>query len=244
MRFFERALKQIIKQTLIRPIKSMFKGWSGEQLTALNMWFSLDDQIYKRFHDIILPSTNGTTQIDHILVSHFGVFIIETKNKTGWIFGSEDQASWTQIVFKEKYSFQNPLRQTFRQRRILSEFIKLDEAYIHPVIFFAGECEFKTQMPSNVIASDLGGYIKKYQERDLSPDKVIDIVNILEKHSKESALTHSDHLRSLSERHNSKTICPKCGSHLIQKKARKGPNEGSTFLGCMNYPQCRFTRNA
>ena len=59
----------------------MFKGWIGEQRTELNLWFSLDKELYRRFQDIIIPSSNGTTQIDHILVSPFGLFIVETKNK-------------------------------------------------------------------------------------------------------------------------------------------------------------------
>ena len=70
----------------------MFKGWIGEQRTELNLWFSLDKELYRRFHDVIIPSSNGTTQIDHILVSPFGLFIVETKNKKGWIHGSETQS--------------------------------------------------------------------------------------------------------------------------------------------------------
>lgn len=80
------------------------------------MWLSLDREVYRKFHNIILPSKNGTAQIDHLLVSIYGIFIVETKNKKGWIFGSENQSEWTQTIFKEKYSFQNPLRQTFRQK--------------------------------------------------------------------------------------------------------------------------------
>jgi len=90
----------------------LFKGWIGEQKTALNMWFSLSANTYRRFHNIILPSKNGTTQIDHPLISRHGLFIVETKNKKGWIFGSENQSKWTQTLYKKKYTFQNPLRQT------------------------------------------------------------------------------------------------------------------------------------
>ena len=47
----------------------MFKGWIGEQKTEFNLRFSLDKKLYRRFHDVIIPSSNGTTQVDHILVS-------------------------------------------------------------------------------------------------------------------------------------------------------------------------------
>ena len=60
---------------------SIFKGWIGEKKTAFRMWLFLNNRTYKRFHNIIIPSSSGTTQIDHLVVSPFGVFIIETKNK-------------------------------------------------------------------------------------------------------------------------------------------------------------------
>ena len=93
----------------------MFKGWFGERKTQFNLWFSLNKELYRRFHDVIIPSDNGTTQVDHVLVSPFGLFIVETKNLKGWIYGSESQSKWTQVVYKNKYSFQNPLKQTYKK---------------------------------------------------------------------------------------------------------------------------------
>lgn len=207
------------------------------------MWLSLAKRIYNRFHNIIIPASNGTTQIDHLLVSPYGIFIVETKNKSGWIFGAENQAKWTQTLYGKKYSFQNPLRQTYRQKKILAEFLPVDESYIHTVIYFVGDCKFKTQLPSNVINSRLGKYIKQFKDRILVPEEIDRIVGKLERHVSESLLTTRDHIRSLRERHSSTTVCPKCGSNLVERTARKGPNAGSKFLGCENYPRCRFTRN-
>ena len=74
-------------------------GWFGEKKTTFHMWLSLDSNVYRRFHDVIIPSKNGTTQIDHLLVSPYGLFIVETKNRKGWIFGSENQPKWTQTLY-------------------------------------------------------------------------------------------------------------------------------------------------
>lgn len=208
------------------------------------MWLSLNKRIYNRFHNIIIPASNGTTQIDHLLVSPYGVFIVETKNKGGWIFGSENQAKWTQTLYGKKYSFQNPLRQTYRQKKILAEFLPIDESYIHTVIYFVGDCKFKTQLPLNVINSGLGKYIKKFANQALSQDEINRIAEKLEQHTSESTLTTKDHVRSLRKRHSSTTVCPKCGANLKLRTAKKGPKAGSKFLGCENYPRCRFTRNA
>ena len=222
----------------------LFKGWIGEKKTTFNMWLSLDAKIYRRFHNVIIPAKSGTTQIDHILVSPYGLFIVETKNIKGWIFGSENQSKWTQTLYRKKYSFQNPLRQTFRQKKTLSDFLDIDESIMHIVVYFVGDCQFKTQLPANVLKSGLGRYIKKFRNRVLSPEGVDRLIRALEKHVSESSLTTRDHVRSLRERHASSTVCPRCGSNLIVRTAKKGPNAGSKFLGCENYPRCRFTKNA
>ena len=80
----------------------VLKGWFGEKKTTFFMWLSLNKDIYHRFHNIIIPSDNGTTQIDHLLISKYGIFIIETKNIKGWIFGSEKQERWTYVKWNEK----------------------------------------------------------------------------------------------------------------------------------------------
>ncbi len=222
----------------------LLRGWIGEKKTTFIMWLSLDGKIYRRFHDVIILAKNGTTQIDHLLVSPYGLFIVETKNIKGWIFGSENQSKWTQSLYRKKYSFQNPLRQTFRQKKILSNYLDLDESVIHTVVYFVGDCSFKTPLPANVINSRLGRYIKQFRSCILSPEDVDRVIRALERHVSESSLTTRDHVRSLRERHASNTVCPRCGSNLVERTAKKGPNAGSKFLGCESYPRCRFTKNA
>ena len=110
---------------IILKLKSNFKGWVGEKKTSLHLWFSLNKNIYHRFNNVILLSQNGTTQIDHLILSKFGIFIIETKNRNGWIYGSEDRQNWTQSFFHSKFTFQNPLRQTYRQKNCCNGFIPI-----------------------------------------------------------------------------------------------------------------------
>lgn len=206
------------------------------------MWFSLDKQVYVRFHDLILPSTNGTTQIDHLIVSEFGLFIVETKNKRGWIFGSEKQSTWTQTTGGKKYSFQNPLRQCFRQRKVLCEFLEIDESLVKVVIYFAGSARFKTPLPDNVLNSNPGRYIKGFQTPLIGEKQLYQIGSRLTAHRSMSTLTSADHVQSLKTRHASADTCPSCGSKLVERTARKGRNAGKKFLGCDAYPKCRFTR--
>jgi hypothetical protein len=219
------------------------RGWLGEKKTTFNMWLSLDKDVYRRFHNLIILSKNGTTQIDHLLVSQYGLFIVETKNRKGWIFGSADQSKWTQSIYGKKYSFQNPLRQTFRQKKVLSEYLGVEESVIRTVVFFVGDCKFKTRLPENVLNSRLGKYIKQFKN-PIIDSLEIDIIEVQLQNALESPFTNKDHIRSLRERHSSTAVCPKCGSNLVERTARKGPKADSKFLGCENYPKCRFTKNA
>lgn len=223
-----------------KPLNRL-RGWSGEQKTALSMWFSLDADTYRRFHDVIIPAKNGTAQIDHVLVSEYGLFIIETKNRKGWIFGSEKQKTWTQVVYSKKYRFQNPLHQVYRQKKVLAEFLNIATAKIFVVIYFNGDCKFKTPMPTNVRNSGLASYIKSHRPTVFNSEEKEQILQRLNSHVKQSSLTTADHIRSLRQRHNSTTICPHCGGNLVERTAKTGRYIGSKFLGCQNFPECRFT---
>lgn len=140
-----------------------FKGWSGEKAASVSLNLNLDLEAYRIFNDIIVPDTVGSTQIDHAVLSRYGIFVIEVKNYSGWIFGKEKDPQWTQVIRKTKNRFQNPLRQNYRHIKALSDFLKLEEIYFYSVVFFIGDSVFKTKMPSNVINNNLSGYIESYR---------------------------------------------------------------------------------
>ena len=180
-----------------------FKGWLGEftvrQLTALN----LDADTYHQLHDVTLPTEDGTTQIDHIIVSKFGIFVIETKHMSGWIFGRASDPKWTQSFRNHKNSFQNPLRQNYKHTKELNAHLGVGEHKIFSVVVFTGDAEFKTEMPENVMhGRRLVRYIRSkdtvlLSESDLQ--KVLLKINgsMLER----SAETKRQHILNLSKKH-------------------------------------------
>lgn len=221
---------------------NIIKGWLGEKTTTFGMWLYLDKAIYRRVDNVIVPAQNGTTQVDHVLVSLYGIFVIETKNLQGWIFGSADQNKWTQVIYGKKYPFQNPLRQNYRHTKCLSEYLQLDHALFRSIVFFISECEFKTPMPDNVLDRGLAGYIKKFVQPCLSQQQVATIENSLLALKAGRSLSKADHLHSLKVRHESSTKCPRCGSELVERTAKRGAKAGSRFIGCSAYPRCKYTR--
>ncbi|MCR4331434.1 MAG: NERD domain-containing protein, partial [Sulfuricaulis sp.] len=133
-------------------LRSIIKGWVGEVQGTLAKKIFLDPEVYVDINNITIPTSNGTTQIDHVIVSRYGVFVVETKNMDGWIFGDEKNSQWTQSIFGKKYKFQNPLHQNYRHTKALSEFLGIDHDKFISIVMFWGECEFKTAFPPNVMS--------------------------------------------------------------------------------------------
>ena len=91
-----------------------FKGVIGEFIVNVIFKFSLPKDQYHLIKNVTLPTDDGTTQIDHIIVSKFGIFVVETKNMKGWIFGNATQKQWTQKIYKFSTKFQNPIHQNYK----------------------------------------------------------------------------------------------------------------------------------
>jgi len=180
---------------------SDFKGWSGECAASFSMRLFLNGDTYKFFRDVILPTENGTTQIDHIVVSKFGIFVIETKNMTGWIFGRETDTHWTQVLFQHRYRFQNPLRQNYCHTKNLADFLRLDHSLFHPIIFFVGKCQFKTAMPPTVISSGLPSYIKQFTRPCFDETRVAEIIETIKAVKTNPCFTRRVHLSGLKQLH-------------------------------------------
>ncbi|MDA8239238.1 MAG: NERD domain-containing protein [Nitrospiraceae bacterium] len=218
------------------------KGWFGEKITSAGMWTFLDADKYRRIDNLIVPSLNGTTQIDHVLISAYGIFVLETKNMKGWIFGSPENDKWTQSIYGKKRHFQNPMKQNYRHVRCLMDYLHIEEKIFRPVVFFIGNCKFKTPMPSNVLNGGLIPYVQSFNIACLTTQQVADIEGRLIALRKDRSLTKQVHLASLRDRHESTTTCPRCGAELVRRVAKKGNSTGDPFLGCSTFPKCRFTR--
>jgi hypothetical protein len=224
-----------------------FKGVLGEALVKCTARLRLPDDIYHQLHNVTLPTPDGTTQIDHIFVSRFGIFVVETKNMNGWIFGGENQAQWTQKVFKKSFKFQNPLRQNYKHVKALEAALNVPTEVIHSVVVFSGESTFKSPMPANVTTGrGYITYIKSFSEPVLSELQVQRAVSQIESGRLEATReTHRQHVQQLKTRSNTSAErkCPKCGSSMVLRKAKRGVNAGNQFWGCSGYPKCRVVQN-
>ena len=193
---------------IIKAFKPFIKGKVGEFAVALHVKLYLKDVQYILLNDCTLPDEQaGTTQIDHILLSPYGIFIIETKNYKGWIFGSERQKMWTQKIFKKSYKFQNPLHQNYKHQKVL-ELVLADiiaPEYLHSIVVFMPDCEFKTDMPVNVFRGAAWvDYVKNFKEEVIPAMKLKRIQLRIEKEVLEKSWkTNRIHVENLKQRKES-----------------------------------------
>lgn len=214
---------------LIAILKSpWFKGVFGEFVVNLSANLMLDKDEYHLVKNVTLPTENGTTQIDHIIVSKYGIFVVETKNMKGWIFGSANQKTWTQQIYKHKNKFQNPLRQNYKHVKILEALLAIRDKQLYSVIVFVGESTFKTKMPENV-TSGFGyvRYIKSKKNFVLTDAEVSSILRQIETgrltRSVGTNREHIRHVKSTMTEEAARRSCPKCGGHMVLREAKKGP---------------------
>lgn len=232
---------------LILFFKTPFaKGLVGEAIVNFGIKVLLDKSKYHLIKNVTLPTEDGTTQIDHIIVSEYGVFVIETKNMNGWIFGGEHQKIWTQNLYKHKHKFQNPLHQNYKHCKTIENALGLGAHKIFSVVVFVGDATFKTKMPENVTYSGgLFRYIKSKTNPILSMTEVNSIIAQLESgrlsRTYKTHKDHTSHVKEIIAKKNSESLCPRCGSALVLRVAKQGANAGNQFYGCKSYPRCKYT---
>jgi len=216
---------------IIGFLKSSFmKGVFGEWLVNSAARLFLDKDKYRLFKNVTLPTEDGATQIDHVIVSRYGIFVIETKNMKGWIFGSPQQKTWTQKIYKHTTKFQNPLHQNYKHTQTLQSALRIGTDKIFSLVVFVGDSVFKSPTPENVVYA--GGYIRFIKSKTqpiLTDSEVQDICTKIEsgrlKPSIKTHINHVQHVKEIVEKNqnqvklkpilqNTENPCPKCVSSL------------------------------
>lgn len=277
------------------------KGKQGEKQVA-KVIAKLKKRDFICFNDILLPSygrknTSGdkdycerdayalaTSQIDHILVSTRGIFVIETKSHIGKIIGSEQAQYWEQRLSGQSRSFYNPLLQNASHVKVLKKLLSFvpDEAFVSVIVFteasglnikadkivmkrrlLPDKIIDRTLIPSERVVKKWWNFYKKEIRLDeskivlfldnlleelkrrkkiLTRDEIKEIAEMVENFSINDRKTRKGHIEYAKNtaknisREIRNGICPRCGGMLVVRKTGNGD-----FLGCENFPRCRFT---
>lgn len=226
-----------------KPLIAFFRGKKGELNVNLRLQL-LSSEEYKIINNLLISSHGHTSQIDHVVVSEYGIFVIETKNYKGWIYGSASSEYWTQNIYGNKYQLYNPIKQNQGHIKALSRIL----TDIHPNLFisivaFSRQATLKNRYLDNVVYwNQINRVIRSYSQKRMSAEQVQRTFNTLleaNNTSKDSRKQHVHNVRGQIYRNYvavSNGYCPRCGGKLVLRSGQYGD-----FFGCSNYPHCRYT---
>lgn len=199
---------------------------------------------YESLHDLMISVDGKMSQIDHIVIATTGIFIIETKNLTGIVYGKIRQKNWVQYQSKHhKRQFQNPLHQNYGHMKQLASVLEREESDFETLVVFNERVKLKLDNDLQIIRnSQVVKVIQSYKETKLTDGECQELIIQLRKINIQSYKNKQKHIEQIqqniknSELLIKQNICPKCKTELVKRTGQHGE-----FLGCSNFPKCRYT---
>lgn len=261
-RYIKCSYYQVTKNS---PLQLYFdKGKLGEYMTYKYLRSAENNGAKFLFNIYIPKGEEETTEIDVLMIHAKGLFVFESKNYSGWIFGSEFQKNWYQTLPKgrgrsHKESFYNPVMQNRGHIKHLKVLLG-EDVPMHSIITFSERCTLKkveiksADVPVinrgevyHTVASICG----KIENPLLSEEQIATIYEKLYPYTQVDAATKAQHIENIEKKLDpapaqeqlQTRTCPRCGASLVLRTASRGANAGNKFYGCSNYPKCRFIEN-
>lgn len=209
--------------------------WVRKELKKLNQ----DD--YKVINDLLIKTSDGKThQIDHIVISKYGIFVIETKQYNGYIKGTDYDKNWSIKCGKNRYYIKNPIHQNYGHLKSLSEVLKIPLEEFISIVCISSNA--KLNITSNIAIPIylLISKIKSYTTlKNIEVDKIYTKLNVININNKLEKKKHIEGIKEKQAKYKQSSLnkCPLCGADLVKKKSKYG-----SFIGCSNYPKCLYTR--
>jgi len=129
------------------------KGELGEY--KINIQLDQFPRNYKHLSDLMIEnvkSSTGYSQIDHIIITPYGLFVIETKNYQGMIYGGKDRKTW---LVNGKFKMMSPLVQNYGHIHAVKKIIdSIYHDYFISMVSFTKRCTFKIDEELRKISSN------------------------------------------------------------------------------------------
>jgi hypothetical protein len=221
--------------TNTNSIKATARGAFGEDVVNFVLGRTKEGKKYV-ISDLILDINGKTTQIDHIVINPRGIFVIETKNYSGRIYGSENQLEWTQVLKygKEKHKLYNPLKQNATHVAYVKKLV--GKLPVFSLVVFVKNNVVNINAPNVISVSKLNKRLKSGEDV-LGPSLMKSAYETLL--NNRSSATTEEHVKNIktTQENLQMGICPRCNNKLVLRKGKYGD-----FWGCSNYPKCKFIK--
>lgn len=242
MEWYHILLIVIIIFIFIILTSTVFKGWYGEYIFYLKIKriTKVDGKIIR---NIIVPKKNDnsiTSQIDTLIISRRGIFVVEVKNFSGKIYGNDKSKEWTQCFNygKQKYKFYSPVKQNLTHLKRIKEHLN-DELDLHSIVVFINSDI--SSVESNY-TYDIKSFMDFYNNKKIlySNEQIEYIYNYFIGFKRNKIKTTRQHIENIKEKEKkiNKNVCPYCDKELVIRTGKYGD-----FYACVNYPECKFTKS-
>ena len=233
----------VVPIVLFKILYPKIRGYFGELAVRLRLCM-LPKHKYLVLNDIMISNDYGTHQIDHIVISEYGIFVIETKNYTGLIVGNEYDEKWKECLGKRKYYFNNPIHQNYGHVKALETLLNIEEDKFIPIVCFSNTCRLKVNSNSTVLnLRRLRRIMKNFYKPLIDVENMYYIKDVILQNNIKGYRNRRNHIKNIKIKLKEdqikidNMICPRCGSQLVLRNGKYG-----TFKGCSKYPECRFMR--
>mgnify|MGYP004461354563 FL=1 len=234
-----KVLIMVILCILMEVYYKKFIGMAGEfwvkkELKKLSKEYLVINDVMVKTKD------NYTHQIDHIVISKYGIFVIETKQYNGYIKGNDYDKRWMIKSGKKIFYVNNPLHQNYGHVKSLEEILNLPEEKFISLVCIPSRARVSVKSNNVVRIYELIDKIYSYQEVIINNEEEIyesiKKINIIDKIKRKEHVRNTKKIKSNKDE-LFKNRCPKCGGELVTRNGKYG-----TFMGCSNYPKCRFVK--
>ncbi|MBQ3219167.1 MAG: NERD domain-containing protein [Clostridia bacterium] len=225
----------IIVFLLIRTKSPESRGVVGESRVKTILGQTIEGKKYV-INNLVLNNGSTTSQIDHVLINQKGVFVLETKNYSGEIFGSLNQREWTQVLAYGgvKNKIYNPLKQNATHVYCVKKIVG-SLPVISAVVFVQNNTE-NVQAPNVIKLIELRQFLE-------SGPTVLTVEQMQEAYQKLMSakvdISTSEHVNNIKQQQKGieNGICPRCGAKLVLRDGKYG-----SFWGCSKFPRCKFIK--
>lgn len=214
----------------------------------------LDCEEYRVYNDLLIRNGNYTTQVDHIVISRYGIFVLETKNVHGKVYGGGNAEFWKQYLpdtgykrygFTQEHQLRNPIWQNDGHIKTLRKLVFGNDVPVYGIVVFPSDTDINVTAAQPVLNMyNVVPYIKHYRDAVLSSDqmglyrrRLLEVISTSEFDRKE----HLGNVYRNKERRDEAVAsgrCPRCGGTLVLRNGKYGQ-----FYGCSNYPRCNYILN-
>lgn len=228
-------------------------GDSGEKRVSSFLEY-LDCEDYRVYNDLLIRNGNFSTQIDHIVISRYGVFVLETKNVHGKVYGSGNAEFWKQYLpdtgyrrygNTKEHQLRNPIWQNEGHIKSLRRLVFGNDIPVYGIVVFPNDMDLYVSADHDVLHMwEVVPCIKQHKEVVLTTEqmryyrrRLLEVIST----ASSDRVEHLENVHRSKERRDaavSNGRCPLCGGNLVLRHGKYGQ-----FYGCSNYPQCKYILN-